>query len=51
MPHAGLHENLKKGLCTEYADTAAKIENIMVNPKNEKCSYHNIYGNIPKKEK
>ena len=47
MANTGLHENLKAGLWTEFAATATKLENIMVNPNEEKCSSKKFYGKIP----
>ena len=44
MVHAGLHENLKTGLWQECVATATKLENIMVNPHEEKCVHEKFYG-------
>ena len=36
MAHAGQHEKLKSGKCPESEVTRNKLENIMVNPYEEK---------------
>ena len=46
MEHAILHKNLKTVLWTKYTETMTKIENIMVNPHEEKCANEKFYGNI-----
>ena len=47
MTHSGLHKNLKTGLWPECAANATKIENIMVNPYEEKYAHENLYRKIP----
>ena len=39
MAHTGVYENLNTDLWTECAATTNKIENIMVNPHEEKCAH------------
>ena len=45
--HVGLHEILKTGPRNEFAATAAKLENIVVNPHEEKCAHEKFYRKIP----
>ena len=47
MAHVGIQENLKNGLWPEWGATATKLENIMVNPDEEKCAHEKLYGEIP----
>ena len=47
VEHVGIHENLKTGLWPECASTTTKLENIVVNPHEEKCAHENFYGKIP----
>ena len=47
MAQAGKYENLKTGLWPKCAATATKLENIMVNPHEEKCAHEKFYGKIP----
>ena len=47
MVHMGPHENINTGLCTKCAETNTNIENIMVNPYEEKCAHEKFYGKIP----
>ena len=47
MVHALLHEKLSTVLWPECAATATKLENIMVNPDEEKCAHEKLYGEIP----
>ena len=42
-----LNENLKTGLWPKCTSTAEKIENIMVNPPEEKCAHEKFYGKMP----
>ena len=44
--HSGLHEILKTGLWTKFAETATKLENVMVNQHKEKCVHEKFYGKI-----
>ena len=47
MEDAGLHETLNTIICIECVATATKIENIIVNPYEEKCVHEKFYGKIP----
>ena len=47
MVHAGLHENFKTGMWTEYVTTTTKRENSTVKPHEEKYAYNKLYGKIP----
>ena len=47
MSHAELHENLNTGLCRKCVATATKLENIMVNPHEEKCAYEKFTSKMP----
>ena len=38
MDHVGLYEKLRTGLYPKSVSTATKLENIMVNPHEEKCA-------------
>ena len=44
MAHTGLHENLKAGIWPKCAANTTKLENIMVNPHEEKYANKKIYG-------
>ena len=44
MAHTKIHENIKTSLCKKCAATATKLENIMVNPHEEKCFHERFYG-------
>ena len=46
MAHTGIHENLKTVLWPEFVSTAAKLENIMVNPHKEKYAQKKLYGKM-----
>ena len=45
--HAGINENLKTDIWPECAATSKKLENIMVNPQEEKCAHKKFYIKIP----
>ena len=45
--NTGLHENLKTVLWPKCVATVTKLENIMVNPHEEKCAHERFYGKIP----
>ena len=51
MTHVGLHENLRTGLWLKCAETATKLENIMVNPHEEECAYKKFCRKIPDYQK
>ena len=51
MVQAGLHKNLRTDLCPECTATTTKLENIMVNPHEEKWKHENFYGKIPEYSK
>ena len=44
--HTGLHENLNTGLCPKCAATTTNLENIIVNPRKEKCAHEKLYRKI-----
>ena len=46
MDHAGLYKNIKNGICSKCAATT-KLENIMVNPHEEKCGHEKFYVRMP----
>ena len=46
MAHTGIHDKLKTGLCPECATNSTKLENIMINPHEEKCAHDKFYNNI-----
>ena len=51
MAHIGLHENLKNGIWPKCAATKTKLENIMVNPHEEKIAHKKFYERMPDYEK
>ena len=45
--YSQIHGNLKTGLWLECAATAKNLENVMLNPHEEKCAHDKFYGRIP----
>ena len=46
VAHVGLQEKIRTGICPECAPTATNLENILVNPHEEKCAHEKFYGKI-----
>ena len=43
MTHEGHHENFKAGLWSECTETATKIENVMINPHEQKYAHEKFH--------
>ena len=43
MMYAGIHEKLNTGLWPKYMATSIKLENIMVNPHEDKYAHEKFY--------
>ena len=47
IDHTRLHENFNIFLCPKCAATATKLENIMVDPDEEKCAHEKFCFKMP----